>query len=344
MNWSAPEKVLITGGRELGGVSSFAEGLSSGFSELGIEAEIIAPTAIWKRWRELRDARVLKVLSTTGVFAVPFSRRSICVAHGTTSVRDQGWGRAFLIRLSYKLASVSPKTCLVAVSDYVAAHLDTIFDIRVVATIRNPLSGLFLEPAPQDAGERIYVTFVGRLVPCKRVDRLIPPIKALLNEYSQLRCCIVGDGPCKATLERMVGDDPRFELVGTQDQFFVREQLRRTKLFVSGTPNEALGIAYLEALSQGCAVAMPASGGGLEIAPEKIGDTIQLLPISLEHQQVLATLRHALTVEHSPVCMSSFYPESVASAYLGLDRLLSRNTERYQPVGENRNTDAVRDQ
>jgi hypothetical protein len=69
-----PAKVLITGRRQFGGVTSFAEGLRAGFRELGVSVEIVPPSRILMRWRELRDPRVLKILITTAVFAAPPAR------------------------------------------------------------------------------------------------------------------------------------------------------------------------------------------------------------------------------------------------------------------------------
>ena len=63
MNTELPTKVLITGGREVGGLSTFAEGLREGFAELGVPAEIVRPSRILSHWRELRDPGVLKILS-----------------------------------------------------------------------------------------------------------------------------------------------------------------------------------------------------------------------------------------------------------------------------------------
>ena len=68
-----PEKVLITAGHEVGGLTAFAEGLSEGFTALSIPSEVISPNEIFKRWRDLRDAKVLKILSTSAMFAAPFA-------------------------------------------------------------------------------------------------------------------------------------------------------------------------------------------------------------------------------------------------------------------------------
>jgi glycosyltransferase involved in cell wall biosynthesis len=317
-----PVKVLITGGREVGGVGSFAEGLRAGFGEFGIPVEVIAPAHIFSRWRDLRDPRVLKILSTTAVFAAPFARRAICVAHGFPRADVQGSIKFAGIVASYKLANRF--ALLVAVSHYTALHLSAIFALRIDAVIHNPLAALFLEdPGINDCASaapgREYITYVGRLHPAKRLDRIFPAICALVNETPGLRACIIGDGPLRGELTAVAADNPRIEFKGLLAPEAVRGWLRRTRVFVSGCETEALGISYLEALSQGCIVAMPASGGGLEIAPEEIGQSIRLLPLPLEPAAILSVLRQALLSPPSALPMDRFQAAAIAQCYLDLD-------------------------
>lgn len=192
MKASAPSKVLITGGREVGGVASFAEGLRAGFSELGIPAEVVSPLRIFTRWSDLRDPRILKILSTTAVFAAPFARRTICVAHGFPRADVQGWVRFAGIIASYKLANWTSR--LITVSRYTAAHLRAIFKLRIDAAIHNPVGEMFLAPGGNGAPPRDYITFAGRLHPSKGLERVFPAIRAVLSEASGLGAAIVGDG------------------------------------------------------------------------------------------------------------------------------------------------------
>jgi glycosyltransferase involved in cell wall biosynthesis len=326
VSWAAPDKVLITGGHQVGGIASFAEALNAGFAEVGIPCEIVRPASLWSRPGELLSNRVLKLLSTTGMLATPFARRVISVAHTVPLAQEQGWLKLLVLISCFKLANASPSARVVAVSDYVALHLGSIFNIEIDATVRNPLQQPFLESFHAEEKERQYVTFVGRLVKCKRIELLLPPICDLLDENPQLRCCIVGDGPLRQELEKSVAGHRRVEFVGARDYSFVRNQLRRSKIFVSGAGNEGLGIAYLEALSQGCIVTMPATGGGVEIALGSIGQNVQLLPISLEREGVLNVFRHALTLQPSALCLEAYTSEAVASAYLGLDRAFFSNS------------------
>lgn len=309
--------VLITGGREAGGLTSFAEGLAQGFRELGLSAEVIPPSGLRGRWRDLRDGSVLKVLSTTGAFAAPFARRTICVAHGFPRSDAQGWLKTLVILASLKLANRSRDCRLVAVSEYAASHLRAIYKVRVDGVIRNPVGDGFTEPFVEPQ-ERNHITFAGRLIPVKNVHRLLPAIQRLLQEEPDLHFCVVGDGPQRPHLEQIAAGNPRIRFTGSLNREALREQLRQTRVFVSGCETEALGIAYLEALSQGCAVAMPACGGGLEIAPELIGTQIQLLPLSFEEEGVLAALRASLRQSGTPLELKGFRPADVAAAYLRL--------------------------
>ena len=174
-----PSKILITGGREIGGVASFAEGLRLGFNEVGIPVETVSPSRIFRRWRDLRDPRILKILSTTAIYAAPFARRSICMAHGVARADSQGWWKMTAIVFSHKFANLFSGVQVVAVSHYTAAVLRAVFNTRCDAVILNPLKTLYLETesAPQP---RCYVTYIGRLIAAKNLHRLLPAVRAAL--------------------------------------------------------------------------------------------------------------------------------------------------------------------
>jgi glycosyltransferase involved in cell wall biosynthesis len=320
-----PSKVLITGGRETGGVASFAEALRAGFSELGIPAEIVPPGHVFRRWREMRNPQVLKILSTTAVFAAPLARRAVCVAHGFPRADVQGWFRLLAIFASYKVAGV--RSQLVAVSHYTAVHLRTIFNLRVDAVIHNPLNGLFFDA--HDGNESLTeslnespgdcIAYVGRLHPAKGLERILPAICALLRERPDLRACIIGDGELRPALEVASAGNERIEFTGRLSQPEVRARLRRSRVFISACETEALGISYLEALSQGCAVVMPACGGGVEIAPELIGSRIHLFSASSASEPIANALRRALLAAPQTVSLAAFSPRAVAQAYLDVD-------------------------
>lgn len=310
------KKVVISGGREVGGLDTFARSLAKGFAEIGIASEVRYPREIVMGWKDLRDPQVLKILSTTSVFAAPFARNAICVAHGFPRADAQGWVKLVAILASFKLASKFGS--LVAVSDYVAVHLRSIFNLRVDAVIKNPLAAPFLELIDTQPEVPNYITFVGRLHPVKNVHRLLPVIQSFLAKHPDHRACLIGDGELRVALEESVRDDPRIEFKGSLCAPDVRAWLRKTRVFVSGCETEALGIAYLEALSQGCAVVMPASGGGLEIAPRLIGEKIFLFPLSFDAAEIESALASAAMAPRSSAALDAFKPAAIATEYMRL--------------------------
>lgn len=316
-------KVLITGGHEIGGVASFAEGLCAGFTELGIPVEIIPPARVFLCWRELRDPQVLKILSTTAVYAAPLAKRAICMAHGVPRADYSGLCRMVAIIASHRIANLFRGVQVVSVSDYTAITLRAVFNIRTDAVIHNPVKPIYLEPCPVFSPERCYVTYVGRLIETKNLYRILPAIRDLLDENPGLHMCIIGEGKQRLELESLVNGDARFEFKGTPDDVTVRDWLRRTRIFVSGNEVEGFGITYVEAMAQGCIVVMPASGGGIEIALDQVGKSVQLFPLSWERGEVLATLRRALTASWEPISMASFTTKAVASSYLKVDERFS---------------------
>lgn len=315
-----PSRVLITGGRETGGVRSFAEALRAGFQGLGIAAEVIPPSGVARRWRQLRNPRILKILSTSAVFAAPVSRRALCMAHGFPCAALQGWRATLGILASLKLATSSRGTQLVAVSEYSALQLRIIYGLRVDAVILNPVHPLFLEATQQTESTRQAITYVGRLHKAKNLNRMLPAIRDVLDENPGMVAWIAGDGPLRPELERAAGGDRRIEFLGVLTPAEVRERLRRSRVFVSGSPTEPFGIVYVEALSQGCAVVMPGSGGGLEIAPALIGSVIHLFPSSVSRIGVACALRQALHSTHATVPLEEFAARAVAKRYLAIDR------------------------
>jgi glycosyltransferase involved in cell wall biosynthesis len=329
-----PHKVLLTGGRETGGLTSFAEALAEGFRELGIPAEIIPPNHIWSRWRDLRDPGVLKVLSTTAIFAVPFARRALCVSHGYPSPVFLGWKKFLGHVCADRLAILSPSARFITVSQYSAIHLEAALALKVDAVIPNPIKSAFLEPFVSVNEQRRYITFAGRLHSTKNPHLLLPAILEVLAREPELEALIIGDGSQRQMLEHLAAGHPRVHFTGTLDSLELRAKLRQTRVFISGCTYEALGIAYLEALSQGCNVVMPACGGGLEIAPELIANHIQLIPLPLETAGIRRAMERALEHSNSGFDLQAYSPGAVALAYLAAGSGIANEAgQRQQAAG-----------
>ena len=107
---------------------------------------------------------------------------------------------------------------------------------------------------------RWLVGAVGRLHRSKGMDVLIAAFKAVAPADAAL--VIIGEGPQRAALQRLVGDDPRVWLVGHRGD--VAACLRDLDLFVSPSREESFGLAILEAMSAGLPMIATATEGPAE--------------------------------------------------------------------------------
>lgn len=258
-----PTKILISIGREVGGITSFSKSLGAGFEALGYSVVYFKPKEVFAHLRDLRSKDALKILSTTAVFFAPFFKNTICVAHGFPRIGGQGFLKWFFITMSFYLASKHSK--LVAVSHYVKNHIAAFFGIMATGVVYNPLRQAFFTQK-EALAERTHITYIGRLHPVKNVPLFIRPLKTLLDRNPRYTVTIVGIGDDKNIAIRLA--DRRFKFIDHLDEDQIVDLLCRTKVFFSGCDTEALGISFIEALACGCSVVMPLSGGALEIAPE----------------------------------------------------------------------------
>lgn len=98
------------------------------------------------------------------------------------------------------------------------------------------------------------VCTVARLVRRKRIDHLIRAFARLLAAGTDARLVIVGDGPERAALSklvRMLGIDSKVEMTGALDARKARELIARSSVMALPSVLESLGAVYLEAMSLG---------------------------------------------------------------------------------------------
>lgn len=304
------KSVIITSGREIGGVTSFAENLKSGFHSLGYQCEIVSPWRIFTRiWRYMGKSQ-LKILSTHAVFAAPFLQNVICVSHGLPRLDSQSLKTVIGLIISMKYFGTTK--LVVCVSNYLATHLGSMFDIRVDGVIHNPLNLCFFSKPLQSP--RKYITYVGRLHHSKNIHKLMPILTEFVKINPDYCLRIIGSGPLKDSLESTYSSS-QVHFLGDLNQVQIRSILSKTKIFVSGCVTEAFGIAYLEALSQGCNVVMPLSGGGLEIKP---AENIHTFSLDFSSESVLTALNQACLADAAEYDFSNYHPTVVAKRYLYL--------------------------
>jgi glycosyltransferase involved in cell wall biosynthesis len=181
-----------------------------------------------------------------------------------------------LARVSDRLLGVSQAT----VDDLVRLGVAPPERFRVL-----PL-GLDLDPlaAPDEAlraasrGElgvgdgEVLLIFVGRIVPIKRLDRLLRAVAQARESEPRLRLAVVGDGDERPQLERQVA-----ELGIAADVFFLgyRRELRpvfaAADVAVLSSDNEGTPVSLIEAAAAGLPAVATDVGGVREVVTEETG-------------------------------------------------------------------------
>jgi glycosyltransferase involved in cell wall biosynthesis len=107
------------------------------------------------------------------------------------------------------------------------------------------------------------VLFVGRLVPGKGLDVLLPAMDRLSAGGRAARLTIVGDGPLRSELERETArSSDRVRFLGAIAHDEVVELLRSASVVVvPSTTTEGLGLVALEAMAHGALVVATDVGG-----------------------------------------------------------------------------------
>lgn len=150
---------------------------------------------------------------------------------------------------------------LSAVSGAVARQVKRLTPRREISLLPNGVNASDWRntPEPREPGV-IHVVSVMRLKGKKRARalvRILRDVRRRLAGDPMLRATIIGDGPKRRLVRRLVnryGLRDVVTLAGHQDRSVIRDVFARSDIFVSPTIEESFGIAALEARSAGLPV------------------------------------------------------------------------------------------
>jgi glycosyltransferase involved in cell wall biosynthesis len=179
--------------------------------------------------------------------------RSYLPAHGVLS-RPVRAAALPLLR-AYDRRLVGRAHRLLATSSYSAAATERVYG-RTGEVVHPPVRQAPGGPPP--AGE--HVLTVSRVVPQKRLDRLVDAFRGL-----DRRLVVVGAGPALEPLRREA--PPNVTFAGWVDDATLEALYRRSSAFVSPGLEE-FGIAMAEAQAHGVPVLAPRAGGALEVVQD----------------------------------------------------------------------------
>ena len=163
---------------------------------------------------------------------------------------------------------------VVGVSDSVCDALRSIYGINA-ATVYNPVDSeeilrLSKECVPFPPKQSFRMISVGRLVPQKAFDHLLNIASVLKEEGMVFQLWILGEGPCRSQLERIIlesGLKDYVTLWGFKDNPF--SYLAVSDLFVCSSVAEGMSTAVTEAMVLGLPVVTTDCSGMRELFGEK---------------------------------------------------------------------------
>ena len=186
----------------------------------------------------------------------------------------------------------------IAVSEYTKSKLKKrgIKESNVVV-IPNGVEVKRYEDIIVDKFERPTVCYVGRLVEYKRADDLIRAIAVVRKKIPNIQCKIVGSGPKRYELERLVNDlqiEHHVEFLGFIPKHDdVIKIIKRSHIFCLPSLVEGFGMVTIEALAAGIPYVnsnIPATReitdggrGGLLFKPMNVDDLAEKLTMLLQN-------------------------------------------------------------
>lgn len=116
------------------------------------------------------------------------------------------------------------------------------------------------------------ILYVASLIERKGPEFLIQAFHGVKERYPQAQLILIGDGPQRQELEKMVAsleNSDSVQFLGWQTQQKVSEWMRKARVFVLPSVEEGLGVVLLEALASGT-VCVGSNVGGIPdvISPE----------------------------------------------------------------------------
>ncbi|MHC1592092.1 MAG: glycosyltransferase family 4 protein, partial [Candidatus Helarchaeales archaeon] len=133
-----------------------------------------------------------------------------------------------------------------------------------------------------DIQSRSVLLYVGRLVALKSVDTIIKAVSLLINEGEDVSCLIIGTGPEKKKLEKLIsrlGIEKRVIFLGELPWRDLCHFYAIADAFMLLSKNEGVGLVLMEAMQHGVPIVATRVGGIPELVKDgeigflvKVGD------------------------------------------------------------------------
>lgn len=162
---------------------------------------------------------------------------------------------------------------------------------------------------------KFYLISVGRLIPRKRIDRIIQIISKFTDPNIEL--LIIGQGPEKQKLENLVSKlkiKDRVYFLGYVSEEKKYQYLSCANVFVSTSEHEGFGINFQEALSCGLPIIATNCGGISEMS------TTDNIFIAANIDEFVLNIQKIKNINHDFKKTNIFNSEAIANKYLNIFR------------------------
>lgn len=153
-------------------------------------------------------------------------------------------------RLAYYASHAERFAC---VSSQLQEAVGKLTDVSVpTEIIPNIVSPVFFNEKRSDRTKSGFVfAAVGRLVPLKRFDVIISEFLKAFSPADNVRLTVIGSGPERKKLEKLIGNDPRIELKGHLSLQETANELSAADALVSFSEYETFAVPVAEAWACG---------------------------------------------------------------------------------------------
>ena len=179
-------------------------------------------------------------------------------------------------------------TKIVTTTRYNQRHLERQVGIppEKIAVIPAAIDTSMFRPLEHGTRHSKIVLNVGRLDPLKAQNMLVMACLRLRNLKVPFECKIIGDGPERANLLRLINElglDAKVRLLGAKTNREIVQHYQEASVFVMPSLREGLGVAAMEAMACGVPVVATKVGGVPELVED--GRTGFLVEVG-DHQEL----------------------------------------------------------
>jgi glycosyltransferase involved in cell wall biosynthesis len=230
-------EVISFGGKNKGGVQKLLlwNRVNKELDRINKSAQIICLSSMW--------------LSTCALVAKKFADKNNLKHYCWIFGQDAKPGNKYVKRIKPR-----PEE-LVALSDFIQCEFQNNYCIKPMYVIPPGIDEMQLGSI--DNKREIDILAAGSLIPLKQYDIFLEVISVLKKQFPQVSSYLIGDGPEREKLQRLVdafGINENVIIAGELSHPTVLEKMRKTKLFLHTSSYEAFGMVCLEALSAGATV------------------------------------------------------------------------------------------